>query len=197
MTFQKIVFESDKTKYITPSWDDLDHLTLEVAQQIIKSKINFDVIVALAKGAWPMSRSFLDYTNIKELASLGVKFYSGINERLMEPDIYQQIPIDVKNKNVLIFDDVADTGESLTFNQRYLLEQGASLVKTATLFLKPWSNVIPDFYSTTTDAWIIFPFEKREMKNLLGESWKKKGKSQEEILKRYAKLGFNKEVVNL
>lgn len=197
MTFKKITFKSDKAKYITPSWDDLDLLTLRVAQKIIKSKINFDLVVALAKGAWPMSRSFVDYTSIKELASLGVKFYSGINERLIKPNVYQQIPISVKNKSVLIFDDVADTGESLAFTQKYLLEQGSSQVKTATLFLKPWSTVIPDFYSATTDAWIIFPFEKKEMKNLLGENWKKKGNSQAEISKRYVKLGFNKEVINL
>ena len=197
MIFQKISFEADKAKYITPSWNDLDSLTLQVAQKIIKAKINFDLVIALAKGAWPMSRSFLDYTNIKELASLGIKFYSGINEKLTKPNIYQEIPIDVKNKNVLIFDDVADTGESLAFTQNYLLKKGASKVKTATLFLKPWSTVIPDFYSTTTDAWIIFPFEKREMKNLLGKNWKQNGQNQKEILKRYAKLGFNEEIINL
>ena len=124
MIFQEITFKSDKAKYITPSWDDLDELTLQVAQKVIQSKIKFDLIVALAKGAWPMSRSFLDYTNIKELASLGVKFYSGINERLQKPDIYQNIPTAVKGKNILVFDDVADTGESLVFTQEYLLEIG-------------------------------------------------------------------------
>lgn len=197
MIFQEITFKSDKAKYITPSWDDLDELTLQVAQKVIQSKIKFDLIVALAKGAWPMSRSFLDYTNIKELASLGVKFYSGINERLQKPDIYQNIPTAVKGKNILVFDDVADTGESLVFTQEYLLEQGAKEVKTATLFLKPWSSFVPSFYGTTTDAWIIFPFEKREMKNLLGKNWQKAGKTQEEILKRYRELGFNKKVINL
>ena len=181
MTFQEIIFKSDKAKYITPSWDDLDSLTLRVAEQINQSKISFDLIIALAKGAWPMSRSFLDYTGIKELASLGVKFYSGINKRLAKPDIYQQIPVDVKNKKVLIFDDVADTGESLAFTQKYLLKKGASQVKTATLFLKHWSNILPDFYSATTDAWIIFPFEKREMKNLLGKNWK----SKERVKKKF------------
>jgi len=197
MTFKEITFESDKAKYITPSWDDLDELTLLVSQEVIKSKVKFDLIVALAKGAWPMSRSFLDYTNIQELASLGVKFYSGINERLQKPDIYQDVPTSVKNKKILVFDDVADTGESLLFTKEYLLKQGAKKVETATLFLKPWSSFVPSFYGTTTDAWIIFPFEKREMKNLLGKNWQQAGKTQEEISKRYQKLGFNKRVINL
>ncbi len=82
MTFQEIYFKGDRAKYITPTWDQLDDLTLQVAQQVINFAMHFDLIVALAKGAWPMSRSFVDYTGVKELASLGIKFYSGINKRL-------------------------------------------------------------------------------------------------------------------
>ena len=68
MIFKEIKFTGDKAKYITPSWDQLDELTLHLAKQIKDSGIKFDLIIALAKGAWPMSRSFFDYTGIKELA---------------------------------------------------------------------------------------------------------------------------------
>lgn len=197
MTFKEIRFTNDKAKYITPSWDELDYLTLQVAKQVQKSTINFDLVVALAKGAWLMSRSFVDYTGIKELASLGVKFYSGINKRLDKPEIYQQIPTLIKGKNILIFDDVADTGESLGFTQNYLAEQGAAEVKTATLFIKPWSTFIPNFYEASTDAWIIFPFDKKEMRDLLGASWKKQGASEKEISKRYLQVGLSQEVLAL
>jgi len=197
MTFKEIKFTGDKAKYVTPSWDQLDELTLQVARQIKESGVKFDLIIALAKGAWPMSRSFFDYTGIKELASLGVKFYRGINKRLDKPEIYQQIPTTIKGKKILIFDDVADTGESLSFTQEYLLKEGASEVKTATLFIKPWSTFMPDFYGADSDAWIIFPFEKREMRDLLGKSWEKQGADQTEILKRYQKIGLSQEVLDL
>ncbi len=197
MTFQEIYFKGDRAKYITPSWDQLDDLTLQVAQQVINFAIHFDLIVALAKGAWPMSRSFVDYTGVKELASLGIKFYSGINKRLAQPEVYQQIPTTVKGKNVLIFDDVADTGESLNFTRSYLQRQGVSEVKTATLFIKPWSTVIPDFYGIRTDAWIIFPFEKREMRDLLSNSWQKQGADQKEIVKRLKQMSLSQEVLDL
>ncbi|HPS40484.1 MAG TPA: phosphoribosyltransferase [Candidatus Woesebacteria bacterium] len=197
MTFQEINFKGDRAKYITPSWDQLDDLTLQVAQQVINFAMHFDLIVALAKGAWPMSRSFVDYTGVKELASLGIKFYSGINKRLAQPEVYQQIPTTVKGKNVLIFDDVADTGESLNFTRSYLQRQGVSEVKTATLFIKPWSTVIPDFYGIRTDAWIIFPFEKREMRDLLSNSWQKQGADQKEIAKRLKQMSLSQEVLDL
>lgn len=190
ITFPEISFAGDKARYITPSWADLDHLTLQIAAAIKNGNHHFDLVVALAKGAWPMSRSLVDYTGIKELASLGVKFYQGINQRLKEPVIYQELPVSVQGKQILLFDDVADTGESLRFAKEYLLQQGAKEVVVATLFYKPWSVLEPDFYGSTSEAWIIFPFEIREMILLLGKNWREQGISQEDITKRYHKLGF-------
>lgn len=199
MTFQEISFQGDKAKYITPSWDELDSLTLDIARQVKTSDFHFDLVIALAKGAWPMSRSFVDYSSIKELASLGVKFYKGINKRLEKPEIYQEIPssVEIKGKNILIFDDVADSGESLRFTQSYLQQQGAGIIKTATLLIKPWSTFMPDFHGVSTEAWIIFPFEKREMIDLLGKNWRKQGIEEKTILNRYKKLGFMEVLKNV
>lgn len=190
--FVEISFAGDKARYITPSWDELDHLTLQIAAAVQHAAINLDLVVALAKGAWPMSRSFVGYSGIRELASLGVKFYQGVDSRLRQPEIYQELPssVVIKNKDILIFDDVADTGESLVFTKNYLLDKGAKSVKTATILLKPWSVITPDFYGATTDAWIIFPCERKEMVDLLGQNWREQGIAQEEITKRYQQLGF-------
>jgi len=197
MTFKEISFENDKAKYITPSWDNLDDLTLQVAKQIKDKKEPFDLVVALAKGAWPMSRSFVDYSGVKELASLGVKFYKGINKRLEKPEIYQDLPVSVEGKNIILFDDVADTGESLVFAKDYLLSKGANSVKTAVLMMKPRSIVTPDFYGAVTEAWIIFPFERREMIELLGKNWREQGTSEEKIENRFKELNFMEVLQNV
>lgn len=170
MDFKDIVFAHDKARYITPTWQDLDQLTFEVAQTVLEANEDFDLVVALAKGAWPMSRTLVDYLAIRDLVSLGVKFYAGINKRLSRPKVYQDLPVSVEGKKILLFDDVADSGESLIFASDYLLAQGAKEVKTATLFFKERSAIRPDYYGTTTDAWIIFPFEIREMMALLDEN---------------------------
>jgi hypoxanthine phosphoribosyltransferase len=49
MKLKEITFINDQAKYVTPSWDKLDKLTLKVAKLVQKSGINFDLIVALAK----------------------------------------------------------------------------------------------------------------------------------------------------
>jgi len=189
---QNITFGTDHQQYIAPTWDDLDRLTLVVARKVAAVIPTFDLIVALAKGAWPMSRSLVDYTQIAELTSLGVKFYSGINERLTAPEIYQTLPTSVKGKRILLFDDVADTGESLLFVKDYLLAQGASSVSTAALFFKPWSKCEIDFYGDTTESWIIFPFEKREMHELLCNKWREQGVGEKEIEDRIKQLNIIK-----
>ena len=200
MDINKISFSGDKAQYIAPSWDQLDTLTHEVAKQVLESEFNCDLVVALAKGAWPMSRSFVDFLGKNDLASLGVKFYSGINKRLKEPQVYQDLPIEVKEKikgkKVLLFDDVADTGESLRFAIDYLFECGAAEVKTATIFMKARTVVIPDFYGAETDAWIIFPFEVREMMGLLGQTWKELNISGEEIRERFSAFNFNPDMID-
>lgn len=194
MKFNNIVFKQDQAQYIVPSWQDLDQLSFELAQKIIESGEEFDLVVALAKGAWPMSRTLVDYLAISNLVSLGVRFYSGINERLSEPEVYQDLPVSVDNKKILLFDDVADTGESLVFASDYLMEQGASEVKTATLFLKERSAIIPDFDANTTNSWIIFPFEVREMMGLLARNWREQGIGESEIIDRFEQLNFKKNI---
>ena len=195
MTLPDIMFDQDPARYITPSWQDLDQLTFKVAQAVNASQQKIDTVVALAKGAWPMSRSLVDYLGVNELVSLGVKFYSGINQRLAKPQVYQKLPVSVAGKNVLLFDDVADSGESLIFASQYLLDQGAASVTTATLFFKERSAITPDYYGALTDAWIIFPFEIREMMQLLGQNWRKQGLDAADLKQRFIKLGFAENLI--
>jgi hypoxanthine phosphoribosyltransferase len=57
----------------------------------------------------------------------------------------------IKSREVLIVDDIADTGATLDGFQH--------LFPTATLYYKPWSKVEPTFYVRKTKNWIVFPWE--------------------------------------
>lgn len=181
-------FDQDSTEYLAPSWGDLEKACLDVARQIRGSGLNFDVIVTLAKGGWPMTRSLSDLTDIEEIASIGVKFYVGVNQRIEKPMIYQDLPVDVKGKRVLLFDDIADTGGSLEYVSQLLNDRNARLVKTATLYYKPHSVVKPDYYSQVTTAWIITPSEIVEMSRLLRSKWQEQGIDEVEVGYRFKKL---------
>lgn len=179
---------------MTPTWSQLNETAFEVAQQIIRKGKEYDRIVTLAKGGWPMSRSLVDFLNISSVASVGIKFYQGINNRMNRPEVYQDLPVKVKGERVLLFDDVADTGESLDFTTEYLRSQGVAEVDCATLFYKPHSQFKPAFYAAETEAWIIFPYEIFESMNLLMSKWQDK-MTLDEILVRFSQLGVEERYI--
>lgn len=190
MKFKAIRFVGEKTKFIAPTWDELNQLAFEISKKIIKDGRKFDRIVTLAKGGWPMTRSMVDFLGVDKVASVGVKFYSGIYQKHDQPQIYQDIPEPIKGERILLFDDVADSGGSLIFVDRYLKQKNPKSVITATLLYKPWSVFKPDYFGATTDAWIHFPYDAvQDGINLLAKKWQNHGLSRAEIKKRLLALG--------
>lgn len=195
MVLSNTIFSNDPIQYIAPSWDDMDRLAFQIATSITEDGLKFDRIVTMAKGGWPMARPLVDYIQASEVASIGIKLYKGINERHLEPEVYQDIPVDISGETILLFDDVADTGETLEYVKQYLEGRGAKKIYTATLFYKPHSSIKPDYFAAETIAWIIFPYELRETMDILIDKWESEGADKTEIVERFVKLGFKKDMV--
>ena len=70
------------------------------------------------------------------------------------------------------------------------MKRGAASVTTATVYHKPRSIFVPDYYGEVTESWIVFPYEIIEMIRLLDEKWSGAGVSSNEINERMKKLGF-------
>lgn len=195
--FHTISFPRDPVTYLVPTWNDMNELAFEVSNQIREQDQKFDRIVTLAKGGWPMTRSLVDFLSIPKVASIGVKFYSDIGEHLDKPQIYQDIPVSVEGETVLLFDDVADSGESLIFTKKYLKQKGVEEIKTATLFYKPHSKLKPDYFAAKTSAWIVFPFEPFEIMQQLTRKWSEQGLKPKEIEHRFKQMKFAPDFIEL
>ncbi|MEM1527595.1 MAG: phosphoribosyltransferase [Sulfolobales archaeon] len=146
------------TKFNYVSWETLHSLVARLALSISRSYLP-QVLVGALRGGYVVARMLSDFLGIDELAVIGVKFYKGVGERGEKPVITVPVVHDVKDKAVLVVDDVADTGRTLETAVADLRLRGARSVKTAVVFLKPRSIVIPDFYAEITDSWVIFPWE--------------------------------------
>ena len=78
-----------------------------------------------------------------------------------------------KSKNILIVDDIFDTGKTMEYVLDYLKNLGIINIKIATIYYKPKNNktnIIPNFYLYETDKWVVFPHElmgltKKEISN--------------------------------
>jgi hypothetical protein len=198
MSLKPVKFSGEDTTYIAPTWDEMNDLAFRISRAMIKDKKKFDRIVTLAKGGWPMTRSMVDFLGVNQVASIGVKFYRGIYKKLDKPKIYQDLPEKITGEDILLFDDVADSGGSLEFVDKYLAQQKPKSLTTATLFYKPWSTFLPDYYGAATDAWIHFPYDAvQDGIKLLARKWLEKGLSKSEVAARLRQLGTNPEWIKV
>jgi hypoxanthine phosphoribosyltransferase len=68
----------------------------------------------------------------------------------------------MKDKNILLVDEVADTGDTLQHAIDHVKALGAKGVRSAVLHYKPTSIVKPDFFMVETSSWTVYPWENRE-----------------------------------
>jgi hypoxanthine phosphoribosyltransferase len=182
-------------EYLAPSWEEIYNLCLDLADEIKKNKFNPEVIVGIARGGWIPARILSDLLGNSYTANLKIDFYRGVGETKERPIITQTISTIVEGKKVLIADDVADSGKSLKVAKEHLEQCGATQVKIATIYYKPWSIIKPDFYIKETEAWIIFPWERKEFVSKMIESLRSKGLSHDEIMKEIEKSGIPKDLI--
>jgi hypoxanthine phosphoribosyltransferase len=178
-----------------PSWDQIYELLLNLASTVRKTGFKPEIIVGVSRGGWPPARVMSDLLENPNVANVAAEFYVGVAETKGKPVITQPVSVSVEGKRVLVVDDVADTGESLRLVRSYLEEQGATEVKTATIYYKPWSVMIPDYYEKETRSWIIFPWERKETVRKIVEKCKRQGNSIDTAKEKLVSSGLERKLV--
>ena len=178
-----------------PSWDQIYSFLLNLAGTIRKSGFEPEIIVGVSRGGWLPARIMSDLLEKPKLANVATEFYVGVAETKGEPAITQPVSIPVKDKKVLVVDDVADTGESLKLVNSHLKKQGASEIKIATIYYKPWSDMVPDYYEKETRCWIVFPWERKETVRKTVEKFRSEGRTVEAAKEKLISSGLDRKLV--
>lgn len=71
------------------------------------------------------------------------------------------LPDAVAGKTVAVIDEMADSGETLRMVADAAAAKGAATVVTAALVAHSWAEPFPDAVALTSDALVIFPWDKR------------------------------------
>ena len=72
--------------------------------------------------------------------------------------ITKDISVDIDGADVLLIDDILDTGRTLTFARQHLLDKGARSIKTCSLLDKPSRRVVPieaDYVGFTIEDYFV------------------------------------------
>ncbi|MFX0068880.1 MAG: phosphoribosyltransferase [Promethearchaeota archaeon] len=182
-------------EYLSPNWNQIYTMLLELSEKIKKSNFKPDVILGVARGGWVVGRIMSDLLSNKHTANLKIEFYTDIAKTAKTPKITQPVSTDVMDKRVLVCDDVSDTGKSLAVAVEYLKEKATKEIKVACLHKKSWSIFTPDFYIADTDDWIIYPWEVKETIDKIVKRMKEEGKSNLEIIEELNKTGIDPPVL--
>jgi len=185
---------SSEFEFEIPTWNLIYEMLLNLAQRIRKNGFKPDLIVGVSRGGWPPARVLSDLLDNPNLANVKAEFYLGVAETKGEPTLTQPVSMSVAGKKVLIVDEVADTGKSLELVKKHVIEQGACEVKIVTVYYKPWSVVVPDYYGKETSRWIVFPWEIKETTRKIVKKCREKGKSVEEEIAKLIKAGVSAEL---
>ena len=185
--------------FLPISWDEIYDLSIKLAEKIRKSDFVPDVIIGIARGGWIVARLLSDLLDIDEVGSVRIQFYKSVGVTYHEPVVSQPVSISVENKRILLCDDVSDTGYSLKTALNHVKERGAEIVKTATLHQKTKTILVPDFWVGKTDAWIIYPWERRETVTKLIQSiaTDNPSLSTEELLMKLKITGLDEKLLKL
>lgn len=153
------------TQKVYIDWDYVEKACKKLAQLVKKERP--EVIVAITKGGLPiatiMANKYLDNPPIitiqlKETTHGSQKAnYQAKRVDLISP--LNSYPI--TNKRVLIVDDVSDSGSTIMEAVKITKKLGPKKIITATLFYKPRTRLIPDYYTKmfADDIWIVHPWE--------------------------------------
>jgi len=151
----------DDFKCTITNWEYIYGLCRDVSRQVKSAEFEPDVVVALARGGWFAGRCLCDFLGLNDLTSLKMEHYVGTAQKSGEPEVRYPMPEgSVKDKDVLIIDDIADTGGSIKHAFDYVTERGANEVRTGTLQLLDTSEYDPDFVGERLEdwAWVVYPW---------------------------------------
>lgn len=155
-------------KKVYLDWTKVDEAIWTLMDEIWK-EFKPDIIVGVARGGLIPAVRLSHITDDTLMRVVDVKFYTDIEKRAEKPLITVPLNENIENYNVLIVDDVADTGKTLLEVKKHVLSLKAKNIKIAVIAKKPQSIIDPDYYVFETEKWIIFPWERMPVERGSGE----------------------------
>ena len=153
------------------SWNDIEEWCKKLMDKIIDS-YKPDIIVALSRGGLVPGRILSDMLWIKDIVALKTEHWGVTATRDAKATLKDPGSLNLSGKNVLIVDDITDTGQSMKLAYDFVSKQKPESLKTAVMLHINRSSFKPDYYASEIDqkdwTWFIFPWNVYEdMGNLV------------------------------
>jgi len=179
-----------------PSWRRVVGDSKTLSSLIKKSGYDPNIVVAICRGGLVPARLVCDFLHIKDLTTIKVEHWGMVGTPNEKAVIKFPLYVDIKDKRVLLVDDITDTGDTLRVSLEHLKKFEPKEIRTAVLIHKIISAFLPDYYvrKITQWRWVIFPWHIWEDLTVLIKNMKAIGICCEEDIRRELKSKYNIEV---
>lgn len=140
------------------TWDRFAELTRTLVEKL--APFNIDAVVGTARaGLFPATAVCLMLR--RELYPVRISRRVNDDVKFQHPQWIVDVTPGVKDKNIAVVDEIADTGETLALVAERVKECGAKRVITAALIAHSWAAPGPEVVALTTDALVLFPWDQQ------------------------------------
>lgn len=184
----------DLSIYLPVSWPLYHSYAQKLAATILADKKPLDEIIGISRGGLTFGQVLSDLLNLP-ISTIGIQSYQEILSQ-GELKVTHALSKSIRGSRVLLVDDIADSGKTLVRAKDYLLDLNPQSITTVTMFYKPKSVVVPDYYARKTDKWVIFPTEIVETAKYIIGNLQKEGKTKAQIQEFLTNLELNKNQIS-
>lgn len=169
------------------SWKQFHELCFELARKIKADGNSFDTLISISRGGHVISRILSDFLMLP-IFNVSIQSYEALQQK--ELKINQKLGMFLDKQNILLVDEIVDSGRSLQRAYNYLRKIRVNEITTVSLHTKPHAVIQPDYYSAETTKWVVYPYEVRETINSLKPIWENAQLPLTDLRQKLIKGGF-------
>jgi hypoxanthine phosphoribosyltransferase len=143
-------------EYLDLDWAMFGELCRALALKVARD-YDPEVVIGIARaGVIPAAvvASILDFH------SLQITRREGDEQVRERPEIFSEVPAQVRGKRVLIVDEITSSGDTMRLALAAVRDKLPAEVRTATSFART-SGYKPDYTALTMDAEVLFPWDRK------------------------------------
>jgi uncharacterized protein len=147
------------------SWEDSARLARILAQLLKKEYDRLpDLVIAIGRGGYVPARVVCDELLTTHLTSIRLEHWGPAASRKENALVKYPLACSVEGMDLLVIDDVTDTGETLATAVHYLHQLRPARIRTGVLHHKISSGFTPDYYAELVSdwRWILYPWAVHE-----------------------------------
>ena len=147
------------------SWEDSARLARLLAE-LLKEENDRppDLVIAIGRGGYVPARVVCDELLTTHLTSIRLEHWGPAAFRKANALVKYPLACSVEGMDLLVIDDVTDTGETLSTAVGYLYQLRPARIRTGVLHHKISSGFTPDYYAELVSdwRWILYPWAVHE-----------------------------------